>query len=145
MSFTHDGKSFLSYGRGKKAKLWSTYGELKTEFNIKSGKILDVKFSYDDDLLILRSSDGSVSLFDRISSQLITRISTSDYVSDICFAKESNNFFTSTLSGKIIKWSSKGEEILNFTEHSDSPINCKRYDEKGKLLTGSNKGRLSYW
>jgi WD40 repeat protein len=144
LGLSPDGKSLVSGGVDRSAKLWSTDGKLIGALEGQTGAVTAAEFSLDGERLLTASEDGTVRLWDAMAAKpLGAPLMHTAGVTAAHFSSDGATLLAGTADGTGALWSvASGTRLFTLTGHS-APIAAVAFSPDGAHLATASWDRTA--
>jgi len=147
VSFSPDGKSFISGSDDITIKLWdiATRKEIKT-FKGNIGYVNSVCFSPDGKSFISGSDEGEIKLWDIVTGKEIKTFEKhTDGITSVSFSSDGKSFISCSYDNTIKLWDIKGKVIKSFRGHKSWVKSVSFSPDSKTFISGSGDNTIKLW
>lgn len=147
VAFSHDGKLVTGAGNGPEIFVWDIQSGKRQRELSNDWRVVDIKFSPDDTIMVVGCYDGKAKLFDLKSGTVLKTLSGHDNdVYTVCYSPDGHFLATAGQDGRIKVWDVATGTLLKTLTGHNGWINSVVFSPDGKgLVSASDDGTVRKW
>jgi WD40 repeat protein len=145
VAYAPDGKTFVTGGVDKTARLWDPAGKALKILTGHSGPVNTVAFSPDSKKILTGADDNTAILWDLEGNLLQVFEGHNDIISSVCFSPDGKTILTASADKTARLWDLNGKTLQVMKGHT-LYVNSATYSPDGqKIITGSDDNTARIW